>query len=339
MRSFVTGGSGFVGKELISALRARGDEVVALSRSERSDSALKTLGATPVRGDLDATEALAQGMAGCGAVFHCAAKVDEWDSDAAFHQVNVVGTEHVLAAARAAKVKRFVLISTEAVLADGQPLVDADETLPLPSRPLPGYPASKQLCERRVLEANGAGLETVVVRPRLIWGRGDTSNLVRFIEAIHGGRYAWVGGGRYLTSTCHVANVCEGALLAAERGTPGEVYFLTDGAPVEFRAFMTRVFESQGVKAPSRSVPRWLAGAAASVSEAAWRALKLGGTPPATRVAVCLMGQRMTVSDAKARRELGYSGRVSVEEGLAELARLPPVTSGSPPVPRRPANP
>src|SRR5689334_16050243 len=131
MRTFVTGGSGFLGRELIRSLVAKGHSVRALARSEKSETAVKDCGAEPVKGDLDTVEAMQRGMEGCDWVFHSAAHTEEWDTDEAFWRSNVVGTDNVMAAARGARVRRFVLISSEAVLADGNPLVDVDETTPL----------------------------------------------------------------------------------------------------------------------------------------------------------------------------------------------------------------
>jgi hypothetical protein len=129
---------------------------------------VKAAGAEAVLGDLDAVPALQLGMQGCDCVLHAAAHTEEWDSDEAFWKHNVVGTDNVLTAARAAKVKRFVQISSEAAMADGRPLIRLDETRPLPAKPLPGYPFTKAESERRVLAANGPELETVVVRPRIL---------------------------------------------------------------------------------------------------------------------------------------------------------------------------
>jgi nucleoside-diphosphate-sugar epimerase len=324
MTAFVTGGSGFVGRELIAAL-ARLGKVKALARSARSEASVRAAGAEPVSGDLDSIAAMQAGMAGCELVYHCAAHTEEWDTDAAFHRVNVLGTDNLLAAAKAAGVKRVVLISSEAVLADGSKLHNVDETAPYPSAPLRGYPASKGECERRVLAANGKDLQTVVLRPRYIWGRGDTANMIKIAKALEDGRFAWVDQGRYLTSTCHVANVCEGAVLAGTKGKPGEIYFITDGKPVEFRWLLTEVFKSQGLTPPTKNFPHWVASAAAGFAEGVWRLLGLKSAPFATKVAVGLMGQEVTINDAKARRELGYEGKMSVEAGLAELSKLPPV--------------
>src|SRR6185436_3545111 len=218
------------------------------------------------RGDLDDRAAMQIGMKGADVAIHAAAHVAEHGPLAEFMRVTVTGTENALAAALAAGVPRFVHVSTEAVLADGNPIVRADETRPRTTRPAGPYPLSKGLAEERVLAANRDGLATVIVRPRFIWGAGDTNLIPRIVELVKRGRFGWIGGGRYLTSTCHVDNVVEGILLAAERGGPGEIYFLTDGEPVEFRAFLTQVLATYGADPGDRSVPRWLARTVAALT-------------------------------------------------------------------------
>ena len=124
--------------------------------------------------------------------------------------------------------------------------------------------------------------------------------------------FGWIGGGHYLTSTTHVENVVEGLLLAAERGTPGTIYFVSDGEPVDFREFITKLLATQGIDAGNRNVPRWLA--RATVALTAWMK-----RPPLTKTAFALMAHEVTVDDGKARRELGYVGKKSIDDGLAEL--------------------
>lgn len=320
--AFVTGGSGFVGRALIEEFRARGVPVRALARSKAAEEAVRDAGAEPVHGDLDDAAALRGGMAGCDVVFHAAAFVKQWGRREDFFRVNVAGTERLLEQARAASVRTVVHVSTEAVLAGEQPIVNADEARPLAEHPAGLYPLTKGIAEERVRAANSAALKTVIVRPRFIWGKGDTTLLPVFAKTVRAGQFMWFDGGRYLTSTCHVRNVCEGAILAAERGRGGEIYFLTDGPPVVFRDFMTALLKTQGVDIPDRSVPSWLIRGLARVVEAVWEPLGMEDDPPITYTAAKLIGEEVTVSDAKARRELGYTSHVSREEGLRELERI-----------------
>jgi len=153
-----------------------------------------------------------------------------------------------------------------------------------------------------------------------VWGRGDTTLLPLMTEMVSAGRFAWIGGGRHLSSTTHVANVVEGLMLAAQRGEPGEVYFVTDGEPVVFRDFVTQLLATQGVSAPTRSIPEPLARALANAGETAWRLLPLPGRPPLTRLAFWLSSQECTIRIDKAREQLGYAPPVSIPEGMAELA-------------------
>ena len=319
MQAFLTGGSGFVGGHLLSALADRGDDVRALARSEASAEAVAARGAEPVRGDLADADAMAEGMTGCDVVFHLAAKVDEWGDPDAFRAVNVDGTETALAAARRAGVDRFVHASTEAVLADDAPKRDVDETHTIPDEPVGSYPRTKAAAEGLVRRADDDDLRTTIVRPRFVWGAGDETLLPELVAAVRAGRFAWFDGGRYPTSTCHVDNAVEGFILAAEHGAGGEAYFLTDGDPVDFRAFVADLLATQGVDPPDRSLPRWLAWWAATAGEAGWRTLPLSGRPPLTRMTVATIGQAMTFDDAKARRDLGYEATVSRASGLAEL--------------------
>ncbi len=320
MRVFVTGGSGFLGKSLLTYLVSRGFLVRALARSETADAVVRHLGAEVVRGDLNDVAAMHQGMKDCQVVIHAAASTQEWGTYATFHEANVQGTFNVLEAAKAAGVQRFVHVSTEAVLLDGSPLVQVDETRPIPGSPIGAYPKTKALAERAVLSANRLGFEVVIVRPRFIWGKGDTTLLPKLVEMVKTGRFAWIGGGKALTSTCHVANVCEGILLAAQRGKPGEVYFLSDGPPVRSRDFLTALLKSQGITPGERSVPFQLALFAARGTEWIWSAFRVRSTPPLQRTSVLLIGQEMTVNDAKARAELSYQGRMTRDAGLRELA-------------------
>jgi nucleoside-diphosphate-sugar epimerase len=320
IRAFVTGGSGFIGGALIERLRREGWDVRALARSDAAAEKVRARGAEPVLGDLGDVGAMQAGATDCEVCFHAAAKVEDWGDPADFERLNVSGTRNVIDACRAAGVRRLVHVGTEAALTAGQALVNVDEEAPLrPDSPI-AYAATKATAEQLVRAANGDGLETVVIRPRFVWGRGDTTLLPAIVALVRTGRFRWIGGGRQLSDTTHVENTVEGLWLGAKRAPPGGVFFVTDGEPVVFRDFLTRMLETQGVSAPDKSVPPAVARAAAGAGERVWRLLRRPGPPPVTRMAVWASSQECTIDISRARTELGYEPVRTREDGLAELA-------------------
>jgi nucleoside-diphosphate-sugar epimerase len=318
--AFVTGGSGFIGGRLIQRLRADGHAVRALARSERAAERIRVLGAEPVSGDLADPAAMRAGAGGCELAFHAAATLGDWGEPEEFRRGNVEGTGNALQACAEAGVRRFVHVGTEAALMAGQPLIEVDETAPLRPDSPALYSATKARAEELVLAANREGFETVVVRPRFVWGRGDTTLLPALVAMVSSGRFAWIGGGRHRTSITHVDNTVEGLVLGATRGAPGNAYFVTDGEPVVFREFVGELLATQGLTAPSRSMPAWLGRALATAGEAAWRRLPLPGRPPLTRFAYWVSSQECTIRIDKAREQLGYAPTKTITAGLAELA-------------------
>jgi nucleoside-diphosphate-sugar epimerase len=204
----------------------------------------------------------------------------------------------------------------------GEPLVQVDETAPLRPDSPGAYSATKARAEQLVRDAADADLETVVVRPRLVWGAGDTTLVPEILTMVEAGRFAWIGGGRQLTSVTHVDNVVEGLLLGAERGRSGEAYFVTDGHDVVFRDFLSELIEANGGNAPNRSVPRPLAWAVASAGDLAWRILPLGGEPPLPKFTFWLSSQECTIRIDRARAELGYAPVTDRARGMAGIRSL-----------------
>lgn len=320
-RLFLTGGSGYVGRNLIRHFVSQGVEVVALARSGAARAVVEALGAKPFEGSLLSAHLLT-GMAGCDALIHAAADTDHGPATAAQVQTNVTGTRQVFEAAARAGVRRAVHLSTESVLLDGGPLVDADESQPFPSRPVGGYSATKAQAEREALAASQDALGVVVVRPRFIWGRDDTTALPQLLQAVDTGKFAWIDGGRYRTSTTHIGNLVHGIERALIAGEPGACYFITDDDVVEFRAFISALLQSQGRAVPNKEVPGWVLRAVAGVSE---RLSALTGgrlRPPVTRQALAPSAVEVTLNIGKARRELGYEPQITRAQGLAELSLL-----------------
>jgi nucleoside-diphosphate-sugar epimerase len=346
-RVWVSGASGFLGGAIVQRLLELGvREVRAIGRSAAARAKITALGATAVDADLSGdTESdvaqLTASMRDCDVAIHSAAFVGDFgDYDATFKRTNVDGTARVLEACRAAGVARLVHVSTEAVLVDDRhlPLHNATEEMEMRGlKASTNYPYSKSKAEAEamVIAANNSEtsdgsnkLTTVAVRPRLIWGKGDTVIFPRLADMARKGLLVYLGNPEALTSTCNVHNVVEGALLAAVASADvvgGKSYFLTDPfPPLTVRAAWTTWLATHDLPAPSRSIPFGLAMAAAALMEnGSWVLRKLGlakeVAPLVTRQAIALLGQDMTVDASRARKELGYVGHCSFELGVAEM--------------------
>lgn len=317
-RLFLTGASGYVGRNLIRFFVQKNVEVVALVRTPETAERVSTLGAVPVVGDVF-SETLVNFMQGCDGLVHAAADTDHGHGGSQQMRTNADGTKAVFSAARSAGVKRAIHVSTESVLSDGQPLRMADETMPFPRRPAGSYTRSKIAAERNALSLSGDGFAVMAVRPRFVWGKDDTTALPALVKAARSGQMAWIGGGDYLTSTTHIDNLCHGIDLALRYGSDGESYFLTDGEPVAFRTFITALLNTQGVSAPDKTIPRWLARSVAAVGDLVGAASGGRKRMPLTLQGFAASAVELTLDISKARTELGYSPVRSITEGLTML--------------------
>jgi nucleoside-diphosphate-sugar epimerase len=259
-------------------------------------------------------------MNGADALVHAAADTDHGRPTKAQEITNLEGTRNVYEAAHAAGVKRAVHISTEAVLIDGRPIVNADETWPIPEKLAGGYSRTKAGAERVALAANGNGMDVIVMRPRFVWGRDDTTALPQLVAAVKSGKLVWFDGGDYLTSTTHIANVVEGVRLCLEKGRGGEVYFVTDAEDIAFRPWVTALLATQGLDASGvKNVPRGLMNFIVNGGELLANLTGGALSGPLGRQEYATVGNTVTLNIAKAREELGYAPVMSRAEGLAEL--------------------
>ena len=318
LKIFVTGASGFVGGAIVAALGLN-QEIVAMSRSKESDDKIIALGATPVHCDLEIVKK--EHLEGCDLVIHCAAHIGPGGPREYFWASNVMGTDRLLHVAKRAGVKKFIHIGTEAGCFYGQHMHDIDETYPLSSKSPFYYSETKAEAERRVMAANdpAGGFAALSLRPRFIWGPGDQSILPGLLGAVDNEMFRWIDHGRYLTSTTYIDNLVHAVNLAIENGKGGEVYFISDDETHSFKDFLTLLIHTQGRKVSDKSVPGWLVRFLARRIQAFWWLFKITSSPPITPFEANLMSKDCTICINKARRELGYSPIVSVEEGMAFL--------------------
>ncbi|MCX7034177.1 MAG: NAD-dependent epimerase/dehydratase family protein [Arenimonas sp.] len=325
MNVLVTGGGGFLGQALCRALLAQGHAVSSFQRSH--SPALEAMGVRQVRGDLADAAAVHAAFAGQEAIFHNAAKAGAWGSHASYFDANVTGTRNVLAAMRAHGIGRLVYTSTPSVTHSGRTPVEGgnEADTPYGKHFKAPYPATKLIAEIEVLAANDATLATVALRPRLIWGPGDTQLLPRLVERARAGRLRFIAGGHNRMDTTYIDNAAQAHLDAFAALRPGaacagKAYFISNGEPRPVRQIVNDMLVAAGVPPVQGTVPYAVAYAAGAVLELAWRVLRLGGEPPMTRFLAEQLSTPHWYDISAARRDFGYSPSVSTEEGLRRLA-------------------
>lgn len=315
---FLTGGSGFVGAAIIRAMVSAGHRVRALARSEASAHTVSSLGAEPVRGDLDDEKSLAEGMRGATVVVHAAASLTSGVRYRDHERINVNGTRRVLAAARRANARRFIYISAASIVVDADRPTHGDERLPVVHHRSMPYSATKGLAERVVLESNDSVMSTIALRPPFIWGEGAPS-IGHIAHAFHEGRFVWIGSGQFSYSVCHVDNLASAVVCSVDRGQGGKAYFVTDDDVTTMRRFFTDVIEATGQPAKARVVPYWFGVLLARMMGLVFAVFRPGKQPPLTLETVRLIGNRIELSNALAKRELGYAPKVSRSAGISRM--------------------
>ncbi len=310
MQAFVTGASGFIGSHLVRRLTAGGWKVRALDLAAPHSPAP---GVEVVLGDIRDPAPWKKALEGTDVLFHLAAALGASRlSEEAFREVNAGGTEAVLGAAQEAGIKRTVTVSSAGVIGAVEPGTIADESTP--PNPQNAYDRSKREAERVALELARRGAEIVIVRPGWVYGPGDRRTL-KVIKAIHDRRFALVAPDRGQQTPIFIDDLAEGFLLAAEKGRRGEIYHLTGNEVLTVRRMAALIAEACGVPAPRLRLPVVPAKLAAWALEKAYA--PFGKEAPLNRSRLAFFLDPKPLSNAKARRELGFRPAVDFRIGVA----------------------
>ncbi|WP_319450609.1 MULTISPECIES: NAD-dependent epimerase/dehydratase family protein [unclassified Mycobacterium] len=328
-RVLVTGGSGFVGANLVTELLARGHDVRSFDRapSQLPDHPrLQT-----VVGDITNGDDVEKAVVDVDTVIHTAAVIDLMGGGSVTDEyrqrsfaINVEGTQNLVQAARAAGVKRFVYTASNSVVMGGQVITNGDETLPYTDRFNDLYTETKVVAEKFVLAQNGVdGMLTCSIRPSGIWGRGDQTMFRKVFENVLAGNVKVLVGSKHSKlDNSYVHNLIHGFILAGEHlvpggSAPGQAYFVNDGDPVNMFEFSRPIVEACGEKLPTFRVPGRLVLLVMKVWQ--WLHFRLGlPKPPVEPLGVERISLNNYFSIAKAKRDLGYAPLFTTQQAMAE---------------------
>jgi nucleoside-diphosphate-sugar epimerase len=327
MHALVTGGGGFLGRYIVELLVARGDRVRTLQRHTNPE--IEALGVEMVRGDIRAPDAAEFACRGVDCVFHVAAQAGIRMNPRVYRGINLVGTENVLAACRRHRVPRLVFTSSPSVVFAGRDQAGIDEAVPYDFQWLEAnrawYSLSKARAEQAVLAANCDGFRTCALRPHLVWGPGDAHLVPRLVQRARSGRLRRVGDGTNLVDITYVENAAEVHLQAADAlarddaSPSGKAYFISQGEPVNCWHWIDEILSLVDLPPVGKAISLQTARRIGRLCESAYRMLGLKGEPPMTRFLAAQLATSHWFDISAARRDLGYSPRVSTAEGMRRL--------------------
>lgn len=313
MRALVTGATGFVGGHVARAALRHGYTTRMLVRSGSTPAMFAGLPVEVAHGDLRDRSALAHALDGCDVLFHVAAAYTFWSPDPQpIYESNVTGTENVLAAARAAGVRKVVYTSTESTIGVPEGGLGTEELDVDPATLAGAYKRTKYLAEQVARRMGREGLPIVIVNPTTPVGPGDarpTPTGQFIVDFLNGRMPAYVNTGLNLID---VEDVAEGHVLALEKGRAGERYILGN-RNLSFHDILVMLGQIAGRPVPRVRLPLWFALGAAYANEAA---AMVTGRPPRIPVAAVRTAHSIRHFDcSKAIRELGLP-QTPIEQAL-----------------------
>ncbi|NES81618.1 MAG: NAD(P)-dependent oxidoreductase [Moorea sp. SIO2B7] len=322
MKILVTGGTGFLGKQLVVKLRELGYELVILGRNAQIGQKLAAENVQFLARDLRDKEAIIAACQGQDYVFHCGALSSPWGKYQDFYETNVLGTCHIIQGCQIHKVKRLIYVSTSSVYFDFSHRFNIPENTPLP-QPVNAYAKTKQLAEEAIKQAYQLGLPVITIRPRGIFGPGDTTILPRLIRASTNTGIPLINQGQACIDITYIDNVVNALLLCkdAPDALLGRIFNITNGETISIVNLLEKLSRKLGYPFKLKPISYNMAYWAASAMELMANTLLLGTEPILTRYTVGLLAFSQTLDITAATQELGFKPCVSLEEGLDSFAQ------------------
>lgn len=322
MKTLITGATGFLGGALTRRLHSMGWDATALGRNALKLEQLEREGIRALQLDITQKDELTAACQGQELVFHCAALPSPWGNFETFYQANVIGTRNMARACLENKVKRLVYVSTPSIYFDYNSRIGVKESDALPE-PISNYAHTKLLAEEEIDKGFANGLAVISIRPRAIFGEGDTVIFPRLIPRLQSGGLPILGDGENVVDLTYVENVVDALLLCAESpaNTLGKKYNISNGEPVKIWKLIERICDELDLPHPKRKISHRTANAIATALELIYTLIPTHPEPPLTRISVSMMANSTTLDISAAKNELGYQPRVSVEEGVERFLR------------------
>jgi nucleoside-diphosphate-sugar epimerase len=337
MKIVVTGGTGFVGKHLALALKQLGEDVKVIGRNSLVGETFRKQGIDFQLVDLTDLAQTTAALQDIDLVYHCAALSSVWGRYQDFYRANVLGTRHVIQGCLATGVGRMVYISTSSVYFDFKDRLNISEDAAFGDRQVNDYVTTKKLAELEVQKAIDAnGLPGIIIRPRGIFGPGDTALFPRLLRASQTTGIPLIRGGHFLMDLTYIDNLISALVLcrAGDSQLNGQIYNISNGEPIYFHDLLKSIDEHLTGGLRLKPMPRSIATGIATCLELGHRALRLTQEPLLTRYTVGVLGYSQTLNIQKAKTELGYHPPVTLSTGITKSLPNPMSPNEKSPFPR-----
>ena len=316
----VTGATGFLGKYVVEELVEHGYQVRAFGRNSKIGRSLENTSVSFFQGDLTNADDVTEACKEMDLVVHAGALSTVWGPWEDFYQANVLGTKYVLEACRQVGMQRLVYVSSPSIYAAPKDQLAIKESDAPEENNLNNYIRSKLASER--LFKDYPDVPSIILRPRGLFGIGDTSILPRVINLSQKIGIPLIGDGRQLMDMTCVENVALAIRLSMEvPEAKGEVYNITNGEPRAFRDLLEESLTGLGYPIKYRKIPAFLLSGIASSLEFLYKTLNLKGEPALTRYTYYLLRYSQTLDISKAEKELGYHPKISISEGIEQYVK------------------
>ncbi len=322
MKIVITGGTGFIGNCLARNLLGQGHDIRVIARSVPPPDKMNPEGVAYHSCDLSVRRLPQEVLSGADLVFHVAAKAGVSGTYSSYHSANYQATLNVLESCLANGVRRLVYTSTPSVTFSGKPIRAGTESLPRVKDRISFYALTKAMAEEAVLKAHDPRkLQTLALRPHLVWGEGDPHLLPRVISRHKEGKLKIVGDGNNQVDLTHVDNVCHAHLCAMKtllenETAGGKAYFIGQEEPIHLWPWLNNLFAETGLPPLEKSIGFGKAYFAGLVLEKVWGLLRFKGDPPMTRFVASQLAHDHWFSSQAAKSDLGYEPVANMEQCL-----------------------
>ncbi len=319
---FITGGGGFLGKAIVKMLVNKNYSVKSFSRNFYQE--LDELGVEQIQGNLVNLGQISKSCIDCDLVFHVAAKPGIWGKWDDYFDVNVTGTQNVIAACKKNKIPRLIYTSSPSVVFDGQDMEGADESVPYPEKFEGYYSETKAIAEKMIITETSKDLKTIILRPHLIWGPEDNHLVPGIIKRAKSLKK--VGRLDDLVDTIYVDNAADAHILAAEKlkydsSLSGNIYFISQDSPISKWKMADEFLKAANLPPINGRVSAKTAYVAGVFFEFIYKLFNIEKDPPMTKFAAKELATSHWFNISKAKKDLGYTPEVSIEQGLQKLKK------------------